>query len=373
MSGLVRDAKKRRRIRPVRRSVIALVITLVFTATPAASASAPEGTGGLGRICVNQEIPVSLTGNGPKTYHLFGRLCYPPNRVPRAVQLLVSGFTYNHLYWDVPGFGDQYSYVAHAVAAGYATFAVDPIGTGSSSRPPGSQVTIDAGAATIHQVVQALRAGVVLGHSFGQVIYVGHSLGSKTGWVEISRYHDVDAFVQTASVHAFNKKTLADFGDDVYNASDDPRFAALGLDPGYVTTKPGTRKIFYYLPATDPEVLRFDERHKDVGLQAQSAGTRELVDAPPDEAVTRRIDVPVLSVVGQYDALDCGEPGGLDCSDPQQVQNFESRYYSDPAQLTVAVIPGAGHDLNLHRNAPETNQVINRWIQSILPPPKEKF
>ncbi|HKS44964.1 MAG TPA: alpha/beta hydrolase [Amycolatopsis sp.] len=292
--------------------------------------------------------------------------------MPRAVQLLVSGFTYNHLYWDVPGFGDRYSYVAHATAAGYATFAVDPIGTGASSHPPGSQVTIDASAATLHQVIEALRAGRVSKRQFSQVIYVGHSLGSKTGWVEVSRYRDVDAFAQTASLHAFNSDTLTEFGGEVHSASDDPRFAALGLDPGYVTTKPGIRKIFYHLPTTDPEVLRFDEQHKDVGSQAESAGTRQLVAAPPEETVTRNIDVPVLSVVGQYDALDCGDPGGAACSDPQQVRNFEGRYYSAAARLTVAIVPDAGHDLNLHRNAPDTDQIVNRWIQSVLRPSKGK-
>ncbi|GLL08520.1 hypothetical protein [Dactylosporangium matsuzakiense] len=76
---------------------------------------------------------MTLTEHGPIRYRVAGRLCRPA-RPTATVQFLMSGFTYDHRYWDS---GDR-SHVQAAVEAGMATYTVARIGVGvgASARPP---------------------------------------------------------------------------------------------------------------------------------------------------------------------------------------------------------------------------------------------
>jgi pimeloyl-ACP methyl ester carboxylesterase len=346
-----------------------LAAALVAAASVAAIATAPAAAtfvaDGQGMTCLDEKIPVALAAGQAADQEIYGRLCYQGRRPPESVQLLVAGLTYNHYYWDVPGYGGRYSYVRHAVDTGYATFDVDPLGTGLSSHPLSTQVTIQANAFTLHQVIAALRAGRVGPRAFGRVVYVGHSLGAETGWVEAATYHDVDALVATATLHAFNKDTVVASAAYVQEASADPAFAALHLDSGYVTTLPGARARFFYNPDfADPSVIAFDESHKDVGSTTESAGSAGLVAGDPANAMTRNIDVPVLVVVGSDDLLHCGGTGGENCGSAASVAAFEAPYYSPAAHLGVVLVPKSGHDVALAPNAPWTDASITAWLRT---------
>ena len=110
------------------------------------------------------------------------QLCYRGSREPATVQLVVHGATYNHLYWNFPYGDGYYSYVDAATAAGYATFDVDRIGDGNSSRPPSGELDLTAGAVALHDAVTALRTGAVDGHAFRHMIIAGtRSAPSKPG------------------------------------------------------------------------------------------------------------------------------------------------------------------------------------------------
>ena len=101
------------------------------------------------------------------------------------------------------------------------------------------------------------------GHAFQHVIMVGHSIGSVEAWIEAARYHDVDAVIVTGALHALSPDIRA-LQNDLYPAVDDPAFAGSGLDPGYLTTVPGTRGSLFYDPATaNPAVVAVDEANKD--------------------------------------------------------------------------------------------------------------
>jgi pimeloyl-ACP methyl ester carboxylesterase len=279
------------------------------------------------------------------------------------VLLLVPGNTYDHVYWDVPGFSGRYSYARQAAEAGYAAFVVDPLGTGHSSHPVSTEVTLAALSHTMHEVVSALRDGTVGGPGFASVVYVGHSLGAETGWLEAATYHDVDALVSTGALHAFNQTTGAKYIHDVEPASADPAFAGLGLDPGYVTTVPGIRgEVFDNPDFVDPRVVAFDEATKDVGTLTESAQSVALVAAPPAASVTQGLTVPALIAVGGQDALNCGGVGGADCTDPASVAAHEDPYYPAADQPTVLVAPQAGHDVALALDAPLTNAAIDVWL-----------
>lgn len=355
---------RRRNKAVVCRLVLPCVAVLVAGATPAAADAGPAGhPGAPAVVCTEEQVPVAAVPGGPADLTIFGELCHRGPHLPRTVLLLVPGNTYNHGYWDVPGFSGRYSYARQAAEAGYAVFAVDPLGTGHSSHPVSTQVTLSALSFTMHQVVTALKDGTVGGPGVRSVVYVGHSLGAETGWLEAATYHDVDALVSTGALHAFNQSTAAKYVHDIEQASADPAFAALGLDAGYVTTLPGIRgEVFDNPEFVDPGVVAFDEATKDVGTLTESAQSVVLAAAAPDSSVTRGVTVPVLIAVGGQDALNCGGVGGADCTGPGTVAASEDPYYAAADQPDVLVAPWAGHDLALAPDAPLTNAAIDAWL-----------
>jgi len=347
----------------------ACAILTALIATIALAPTAGAHADGLPTLtCSAHTLPVALTDPGPADQTMWGQLCYRGSAEPATVQLLVHGVTYNHLYWNFPYGNGYYSYVDAATAAGYATFDIDRIGDGNSSHPPSADIDLNAGAVTLHDAVTALRSGAVDGHAFRHVIMVGHSLGSIEAWIEDARYHDVDAIIITGALHAATPN-LPTLEGDFYPAADDPKFADSGLDPGYLTTRPGTRETLFYDPATtSPAVLALDEADKDTTTAAELTDAVSLITEPPAEQPSLQINVPVLVVVGEQDNLFCAGVTVYNCTSATSVQSFESQYYSPQAHLKVAAIPDTGHDLALSTTAPITDAVMIGWSLSVIAP-----
>ena len=318
--------------------------------------------------CSDHTLQVRIADPGPADQTMWGQLCYRGNHEPATVQLLVHGATYNHLYWNFPYGGGYYSYVDAATAAGYATFDVDRVGEGNSSHPPSAGLDLTAGAVALHDAVTALRSGAADGHAFQHVIMVGHSIGSSEVWLEAARYHDVDAVIVTAALHALSPNIGALEGD-LYPAVDDPAFAGSALDPGYLTTLPGTRGSLFYDPQTaDPGLIATDEANKGTTTGAELGGAAAIIGAPPAQQPSYQINVPVLSVVGEDDALFCTGVTEYNCASTKSVQSFESQYYAPGAHLRVVVIPNTGHDLALSTTAPLTDAAMIGWSLSTVAP-----
>ena len=347
--------------------------------------------------CRPVEVPVALTEGGGQDADLAGQVCYPTTKngaLEGAVQVLVSGTAYGRSYWDFPYQPDTYSYVRAAARAGFTTFNFDRIGIGRSTRPLNTQVTIPSNAYTIHQAISQLRSGTVDDVRYGKVVIVGHSLGSLIALYEAATYHDVDAVIASGILHTFDPLGVTKFVATLYPAALDPRFRGGTIDPGYLTTQPGTRgKSFYYVPETDPRVIDTDEALKETATMLEAGGVFQeelpgvlrpltkpacaltppaLCGAVASSVVygsTRNIKVPVLQVVGQYDPLLCGGPNDLNrCSDVAAVRQDESAYYTGLARrcLTVAQVPGSGHNVNLGRNAQNWFALANEWSRFTL-------
>jgi alpha-beta hydrolase superfamily lysophospholipase len=345
---------------------------LAFTAGAAVLAAAPAAGAHAAALpaltCSAYNLPVRIADPGPADQTLWGQLCYRGDREPGTVQLLVHGATYNHLYWNFPYGNGYYSYAGAATAAGYATFDIDRIGAGNSSHPPSAGLDLAAGAVALHDAVTALRSGAVDGHAFRHVIAVGHSIGSVEIWLEAARYHDVDAVIVTGALHALSPDIGA-LQSDLYPAADDPAFAGSGLDPGYLTTLPGTRgSLFYDLATANPAVVAIDEASKGVTTPAELAGAASILSEPPAQQPSYQITVPVLSVVGEDDNLFCTGVTAYNCASQQSVRGFESQYYSPAAHLRLVVIPGTGHDLALSTTAPLTDAIMVGWSVSVVGP-----
>jgi pimeloyl-ACP methyl ester carboxylesterase len=339
----------------------AVLVAAGLAAGPAQSASADPAT------CRPLQVPAPHAGMGDA--FVFGVLCLPaPSAQPPTVQLLVHGGTYNHQYWDWPIRPGRYSYVRRALAAGYAVMSVDRLGYGRSSHPPSALVSLENGAAALHDVITSLRSGELAGFPFANVVYVGHSVGSIVGWVEASTYRDVSAFVATGMTHHLKRSAIGAISQVFYPARFDPAFQRADLDPGYLTTKPGTRAGFFFTPRySESDVVAYDEETKDTMAGTEAAESLSLILSPPPEAApSRAIDAPTLVVIGADDIPFCGAPDGSDCHDPAAIRAVEAPYYGPAARLEVVSIPENGHNLQLHRSAPVAAERVLEWIRQTL-------
>lgn len=334
-----------------RLSPLAFLVLLAALLLPGRAAAV------VGPNCQALRVPVSVTGVPGAT--IYGELCRPP-LVTGGVQLLVHGATYDHNYWDWPQDRSTYSYVLRANAAGYATFNVDRLGTGESTRPASTSVNLETDTEALHQVIEGLRDGTIGGRPYRRVTWVAHSLGTIVGWVYAARYADVDAFVLTGMTHIAEATWLEEASGTSYPAALDPKFANSGLDSGYLTTRPGSRGgSFYYQPGADPSVIALDEDLKEAVTVSELEGAFPLYNGPsPETAPSRTIQVPTLLVVGKHDGLTCPASG---CT-AAAFRAREAPYYSPQSRLQVQVAPATGHDLQLHRTAPLTSIRIQRWL-----------
>jgi len=304
--------------------------------------------------CEELSFDVTVSPVDPTIYSVFGELCSRGSIHQKTIQIALHGATYGHLYWDWPFQPETYSYVRRATAEGYAVLNLDRIGIGQSDRPPAADVTIGANAWVVHQIVQALRGGDLVVPSFGRieaerVVLVGHSLGSVISIQEAATYGDVDGVVLTGVSHTVTP-ALNEVLAVLYPANLDPRFP--GAPDGYLTTLPGTRDVFYYPSSRDPLVLAIDEATKETVTAA------ELDTAVPALFMSPGIHVPVLVIVGDHDRAFCGEPT---CSASGSLA-AEAGFFSPDACVETAAIAGAGHDLNLHFQAPIAYDVVLEWM-----------
>jgi pimeloyl-ACP methyl ester carboxylesterase len=343
------------------RSVFVSMLTCVVVGAlslPGGAATADPA----GATCSETDVPVTtLTATG--TMH--GTLCLPAGPVPGTVMVLVPGATYNSSYWDFPFEPETYSYTRAMNAAGYATFALDRLGTGKSTRPLSAQVTSLTQADAIHQVVRSLRSGAGMGTSFHQVILTGHSLGSAISVLEAATYHDVNALVVTGMTHRLNAVNLTElFALDLVPTPLDPVLSSRGLDAGYLTTAQGRRYAAFHAPGVvDPRVIAVDEATKDVFSTTEAPDAVGIAILGPYSGL---IDVPVFIAMGERDALFCGFVLAV-CS-TSGVLNNERPYYGSAPSVDAFVLPTAGHDVNLSPLAPQLHAAVIAWADATLRP-----
>lgn len=308
------------------------------------------------------DVRVSVTISDGSSGPIAGRLCVPPGST--TVQLLVHGFTYGQYYWDLPYQPKTYSYVNAANQAGYATLNIDRLGVGDSYHPPSALVTLENNANTVQQVIQALRSGQLGGTTFTKVVLVGHSYGSLTSFLTAGRFQDVDALVATGASHQINAVNVTTgLVAPSEPATLDPKFAASGLDLGYLTTRPGTRTVFHNTHNTDPAVIALDEQLKQTGTAV------ELITALPQFLLdaSRQINIPVFAVNATDEPFFCNGLLTADCSSSAALIASERPFYGSGTTLDALVVPNTGHDVTLARSAPQTLTAIQDWLSRHVP------
>lgn len=331
------------------------MVGLVGVVVPTAMASEPGGAG-----CREVTIPITIAGqSGP----ISGTLCGP--RDATTIQVLVHGLSYGRYYWDLPYQPDRYSYPRLANQRGYATLAIDRLGIGKSWHPLSALVTYDSNASAVHQVIQAVRAGR-LGARFEKVVLIGHSLGSVIAYQEAGTYQDVDAVVFTGAAHLVDPvNVVRKVRLNSIPAILDPKFTTRGYDPGYETTRPGTRGEFYNASNADPEVIKLDEKLKETFNDVELGTAFTYLTSRTKlslASASKRINVPTFTIDGNQDLFFCKGLATADCSSSTALANYERPYFGPNTAVEAKVIDGAGHDLNLERTAPTSNVAILDFV-----------
>lgn len=379
-----------------RRRIVALLAAVAAAlAVPAVSVAAePKGaTGGCevheltlpAATLDSQALPApglgDLPGGGDLT--VSGRLCLPAGGPPETVMLALHGITYDESYWNVDFEPETYDFSRAMTEAGYAVFALDRLGYGASTRPPAAAVTLDVQAEVAHQVITTLRGGGV-GQSFEHVILVGHSYGTATSWRESAVHNDADAIIGTGWANTIQTEPLARFFTSFvpHQVAEPGRYDT--ADPLYLTSLPGQRgqDYLYDLDNVDPAMLAYDDEVlKDTVPAGEGAtfynryGAVPIAEDPltdenlglPLSDQTRDITIPTFQINGENELFFCGF-GEEDCVDSASLQLAEAEYFSPEACYRAAVVPDAGHNLNLQLNAPFAYRTIITFADQVLGP-----
>lgn len=328
----------------------------IFCLTVLGMASGPAGAKPA-PVCREVSVPtISGTVNG--TY------CLPVNQRSSVLQVVVHGGTYSRAYWDFPGFDDRYSYTRYMNRAGYATLAIDQLGVGRSSHPPSVLVTFEAQAAALHQVISASRAGA-LGQPFDRVVLLAHSIGSLVSLVEAARYRDVDGLVLTGFSHSLGATGFSQLIAKARPALLDPltRERIPFGDLGYLSVV-GGRPVFYATGDADAAVVEADEqlRHE---LPAGMLTLPEYLLAE-----SNAIAVPVLIANGRLDIAFCSQGNGgslTNCDDAAALRQSEQPFFGGSPALDTWVLPDAGHNINLTRQAQVWYAKALSWMLERFP------
>jgi pimeloyl-ACP methyl ester carboxylesterase len=291
---------------------------------------------------------------GWSTRHTAGLLTLPTELRSSELQILLHGAGHDHRYWNWPVQPDRYSYTEWAAAHGAATLAIDRIGTGSSSKPPGVENTVAAQARLLSQIVAQARAGLPGAPPFDRVVLVGHSMGSVVAGYEAVTYHDVDAVVLTGYIPVDGDPAVGnELFDAVFRPATEVQARLLGLvDDNYLMSRiDDTEALVFWPDQADPVIV-------GVERQLQNPTTRaELLDAIEAGPTIRGIPVPTLVLVGQHDALLIDQNKDKDCYDT--VRRWAP---ATPDHFDFEVVADTGHNLNLHRTAHIAFETLDRWL-----------
>jgi pimeloyl-ACP methyl ester carboxylesterase len=304
------------------------------------------------------KVPVEVSELG--TVEIATWLSAPDAAGNDVLQILVHGGNYTHLYWDFPYQPEVYSYVRWAEERGITTLAIDQLGVGESTRPPGEKVTNQKLAEALHGLVQTARSSGIAGHLFDRIVLVGHSAGSLASGMESFTYDDVDAVVLTGILGPNTSGIINHRPRNVDRYRPAAEDAVLRgrpemADREYQTLRPEFRvAAFYHVPPADPALIVLDETLKDTQANGQSATYGDAAEA------CGKLRCPTLVINGQYDALHF-DPETEDDITPAVER---AKAIAPPNYTFAPIVPEMGHNLNQHPGARDVYRTIEGWVDA---------
>ncbi|WP_216899709.1 alpha/beta fold hydrolase [Nocardia alni] len=341
----------------------------VGMAVAAVCAVAHPAAADIGRAsCRTVQIPVTIPGV-PAPGRITGDYCVPLLS-NGTILLTAGGGAENASYWNMPGL-DSYSLIDAAATEGYATLAIDRLGTGRSTIPSSSTlVTYQAIVSATHEVAVALRRGQAgIDRQWHSIAGIGHSLGSGTiAGLAAADPTDLDAIILTGYGPAVSPETTQ--LNALYQVAASTVFPQYAdLDSGYRTVIPNDVGVAgsFYLPDTSSEALAAQGKYEGL-LSTTELSTRPQGSAAESQGAT--IKVPAFVVDGQQDRHYCEDNAindppsiGVNCATQQAFNAYEQPLLPN-ACLATSVVPNAGHALQLEENAPDTNRLLLGWLRA---------
>ncbi|BBZ11301.1 alpha/beta hydrolase [Mycobacterium branderi] len=257
---------------------------------------------------------------------------YPAGAPNPAVLVCLPGGTYNRGYWhlDVPGHAG-YNFAEYAAQHGYSVVAIDPLGTGDSTRPVRDIGLADIAAALACAVA---RLPEITG-STERPVAVAHSLG---GYLAILQQTAAASYAALAILGCTNQHVAPlNLDPEFITAAATPQgraalidqFAAVLPEP-YLETSRDWLQSWFHLDDVPPDVVQADNLTTiSVAPRCFSAAAIPGVTA----AEAALVDVPVFLGYGEVDVSP----------DPHS----EARFYRRSPDVTTFVVPGSAHCHNM--------------------------
>ncbi|KAI8624139.1 alpha/beta-hydrolase [Xylariaceae sp. FL1651] len=263
--------------------------------------------------------------------------------------ILTHGIIESKLYWH-PTFegAEMYSFIDAAVAAGYSVVSYDRIGVGSSSKVSAlNDAQFQVETAVLNSLIDYARDTIHATH----VGLIGHSYGSYISAASASQ-KNVDSLVLTGFGGNFSyfAPFIAGAGFRVARIQNPERWGS--LDSEYLTSSDLYAETFVYYAEPHFE-HRVAEWSYNVGSEPFSVAELPSLLSTPIEY--GNITAPVMVIQGQFDVSACGGNclGLLD--------QTKSLFTGSKVIETVDNLP-AGHNLNLHKIAPQAFQMILEFL-----------
>jgi len=319
-----------------------LVSALVTSGLAASPSHAADGVASdpVSYDVVNtNSTPVPCAGDG-RTHQLRGRLVTPGSGATGRVNVLVHDITAGGWFWHLRQH-PAYDYASRLAERGETSLVLDRLGYDESPLTNGWRTCLGAQATMLHQVVQQLRQ-----EGYDEVVLHGHSVGAALAELEAARFQDVDGLVLMSwSDTGASFRAFAEAGKQ--------HATCLVRPDGYAPYGATAADFQELLFATAPDDVRSTAtalRNPDPCGDAFSLSTLLVVN----NLVTRLIDVPVLLLFGERDALN--RPGAA---------RWQPLAYSPVAEVTSYVVPGAGSALPLEASAPQTRERVLEWLSHL--------
>ncbi|KAF3765770.1 alpha/beta-hydrolase [Cryphonectria parasitica EP155] len=247
---------------------------------------------------------------------------------------------------------EQYSFVDAALAAGYSVLNYDRIGVGSSSKVDAySDAQFPVEVSVLNSLVTYARQTtgadkvVLVGHSYGAYISVQSAATLATS---------VDGLVLTgfSGTLEYFAAFGAGVGFRVASLQDPARWGALGT--GYLTSSDLYAETFAYFASP-----YFERRVAEWAYEVEGEpfAVAELPTLLATEIAYGNVTAPTLVLQGRYDTSACG-------GDCVGLLDGLSANFTGAAALQTVDDLDSGHDLFLHRVAPQAFEMIFDFLSA---------
>lgn len=257
---------------------------------------------------------------------------YPADAPNPTVLVCLPGGTYNRGYWhlDMPGYSG-YNFAEYAAQHGYSVVAIDPLGTGDSTRP-NRDITLADIAAALACAVAGLPE---ITGSTERPVALAHSLG---GYLAILQQTTAASYAALANLGCTNQYVAPlNFDPEFIAAAATPQgraalieqFAGMLLEP-YMETSRDWLQSWFHLDDVPPDVVRADNL-TTISVAPRCFSAAAIPGVTALEAA--QVDVPVFLGYGEVDVSP----------DP----HAEAAFYRGSPDVTTFVVPGSAHCHNM--------------------------